>query len=85
MQDSLRLLQSNLHQITEANMNEYGKMIELVEGKLAEAWDHNESGKQYGYIDALEMILSELRNALHAEMLVMEDFAKQFEMESASV
>lgn len=62
-------------------MFELIKSIEKLEGMLKEAHQHNENGQHYKYIDGIEAALNVLRNELHAQELVMEEFASQFEME----
>lgn len=54
------------------------KSVSIVEGRLAEFWQHNETGQHYAAISALELVLNDLNNELHAEMLVMEQFAQEF-------
>lgn len=58
-------------------MFELNRSIEKLEGMLLEAWEHNESGQQYRYIDGIEAALNVLRNELQAQMLVMEQFAME--------
>lgn len=58
-------------------MFEYEKMIELLEGKIAEAWAHNESGQQYNAIEALESVLNVLRNEQQAIIGTMDLFAME--------
>lgn len=58
-------------------MFEIIKSIEKLEGMLAEAWEHNESGQQYRYIDGIEAALNVLRNELHAQELVMDMYAQE--------
>lgn len=55
------------------------KAIELVEGRKAEYEAHNETGQHYQAIGALELILNDLNNELHSQMLVMDQFAQEFE------
>lgn len=59
------------------NVFELIKAINKLEGMLAEAWDHNETGQHYKYIDGLEAALNVLRNELHAQELIMEQFAME--------
>lgn len=61
------------------------KAITAIENRLAEAWAHNESGQQYQAINALELVLNDLNNELHAEMIAMEEFAQQFNNENLEV
>jgi hypothetical protein len=58
-------------------MFELIKSIEKLEGMLAEAWEHNVYGKEAKYIDGIEAALNVLRNELHAQELVMEQFAME--------
>lgn len=58
-------------------MFELIKCIEKLEGMLAEAWDHNESGQQYRYIDGIEAALNVLRNELQAQILIMDSLAME--------
>lgn len=55
------------------------KAISLVEGRLAEYQAHNETGQHFQAIGALELVLNDLNNELHAQMLVMDQFAKEIE------
>ena len=55
------------------------KAINITENRLAELHAHNDSnGYHFQAIEALEMVLNDLNNELHAEMLIMEQYAQEF-------
>ena len=61
------------------------KAATIVENRLAELHAHNDSnGYHMQAIGALELVLNDLNNQLHAEMLLMEQYAKEFENETVS-
>lgn len=57
------------------------RAINIVEGRLAEYQQHSDGRYHQEAIAALELVLNDLNNELHAEMLIMEQFAAEFEQE----
>jgi len=55
------------------------KAIGIVENRLAELQEHSDGRYHSEAISALELVLNDLNNELHAQMLVMDQFAKEIE------
>jgi hypothetical protein len=59
------------------------KAIGIVENRLAELQEHSDGRYHSEAISALELVLNDLNNELHAEMITMDQFAAEFEQENA--
>jgi hypothetical protein len=55
------------------------KALNIVENRLAELHAHNDSnGYHMEAISTLELVVNDLNNELHAEMLIMDQYAQEF-------